>query len=431
MKAVIIGNHAAGLTAAETLRQGDPKMEIVVISNENTPPYSRCLIPYLVSGEKSLQDILFKSPDFYRQNDIEALLGAEVVKVLPKDKRVLLADGRNVDYDVLIIASGGTPTMPRLPGVENQGVFGFRTLDDAQRISAYCDKVETVVVLGGGLVGLKAAVALQRRGKKVKLVVGSPNVLSQIVGPIEATAFEQKLADLGIEVILRTNPALILGQGRAEGVETTEGRQLPCQMVVVGKGVDANMAMVKGTEVKTQYGIVVDECCRTSVPDIYAAGDVAQSRDDVRKQKWMNCLWPHAAEEGRVAAENILGHKSVLRKRTSMNSFVVGDLAMITCGLTGAREEVPGSEELSVKGPGRLDRKRFVLKDNCLVGFALVGNVAHAGVLTSLVTKGVDVSSVRNQLLAGQYDFASLLPLVARNRQAFSEPEYEEVLGFF
>ena len=431
MKVVIIGNHAAGLSAAETLRKGDGGCEIVVISIEDAPPYSRCLIPYVLSGEKRLEDILCRPADFYRVNHIKTMFGVEVVKVLTGEKAVLLADGAKVAYDALVIASGGTPSLPRLPGIENEGVFRFRGIDDVRAIAAWCPKVETAVVLGGGLVGLKAAVALRKLGKQVKVIVGSPNVLSQIVSGAEAAAFERHLADLGVEIVARTNPAVVLGDGVVEGVETTEGRRIPGQMVIVGKGVDANVALVEGGTIASEYGIVIDDHCRTSVPDVYAAGDVAQSRDDVRGRSWLNTLWPHAVEEGRVAALNILGRDAVLRRRTSMNAFVIGELAMISCGLTGAREEVPGAEEVIVKGPGELDRRRFVFKDGRVVGFVLVGNVTHAGVLTSLVTRGVDVTEVRDQLVAGRYDFASILPLIRRDRAAFIEPEYEEVLKSF
>ena len=114
-----------------------------------------------------------------------------------------------------------------------------------------------------------------------------------------------------------------------------------------------------------------------------------------------------------------------------MNSFTIADLAMITAGLTGAREQVAGSEEISLRGPGKTDRKRFIFKDNRLIGFALVGNVASAGVLTSLVTKAVDVAKIKNQIIGGVYDFASIVPLIKENREKFSEPEYQEVLNFF
>ena len=146
---------------------------------------------------------------------------------------------------------------------------------------------------------------------------------------------------------------------------------------------------------------------------------------------WMNSLWPFAVEEGRVAAENILGRDATLRPRTSMNSFTVGELCLITCGLTGAREEVQGAEEITTTGPGRNDGRRFVLKDNRLVGFALVGDVRHAGVLTSLVTRGVDVSSVKDEIVSGRYNFSTILPLIRNNPGKFTNREYQEVLGSF
>jgi len=434
MRVVIIGNHAAGLSAAETLRRRDESCEIRVISDEDVPPYSRCLIPYLVSGEKSVSDILYKSPDFYEENGIDAMLARRVVAVVPQHKEVLLGGGEKVGYDALIIANGGTPSMPRIAGVENDGVFAFRTLEDAENIVSYCDRVETAIVLGGGLVGLKAAIALNRRGKNVKVVVGSPNVLSQIIAEQEASVFEAHLAETGIEIITRTNPAGILGEGTVEGVETTEGRKIAGQMVIVGKGVSANKDLVKGTDIQAEYGIIVDEHCRTSVGDIYAAGDVAQVHDDVRGQTWTNALWPHAVEEGRVAAENVLGVDSVLRGRTSMNAFVIDGLALISCGLVGAREEVEGGEQIIMKGPDKKHCKRFVLRDGRLVGFALLGDVANAGVLSSLlsslVISCVDVTPLRDQLLAGRYDFASMMPLIRENMGKFERPEYQEVLGF-
>ena len=145
----------------------------------------------------------------------------------------------------------------------------------------------------------------------------------------------------------------------------------------------------------------------------------------------MNALWPLAVEEGRVAAENVLGTKASLRERTSMNSLVIEDLPLISCGITGAREKVEGSEEVTIKGPGRWKHRRFILKNNVLIGFVLVGDVVHAGVLTSLVRKGINVEEIKERLLSGKFDFASILPLVRKNSERFYEKEYKEVLAFF
>jgi len=430
MKVVIIGNHAAGLSAAETLRKLDLSCDITVISKEDVPPYSRSLIHYIVSGEKQVNDILFKPLDFYKKNSINTIFGTEVIRVISKDKMVLLSGDKKVAYDALIIATGGNPAALNISGEKTKGVFCFRTIQDARQIIDYCDNVDTAIVLGGGLVGLKAAVALCKRGKKVKIMVTSPNVLSQIISNKEAEIFEEYLVELGIEIVSRTSPSIILGKEKVEGIETTEGKKIECQMVIIGKGVRANKNIVKGTDIKTQYGIIVDEHCQTSVPDIYAAGDVTQSQDDIRKEKWMNALWPHAVEEGRVAAENILGKKTVLRKRTSMNSLTFKNIAIISCGLTGLREKIEGGEEISIRGPGKRDCKRFILKDNRLIGFSLVGDIAHAGVLTSLATKEINIEKIKELFISGKYNFANMLPLIKENREKFKEPEYDEVLAF-
>lgn len=432
MKVVIVGNHAAGLSAAEMLRKGDESCQITVISKEDVPPYSRCLIGYIVAGKKDVDGILARPRSFYEENSIDTMFGVTVDKILPAEKAVVVGSGDKINYDALILANGGSPRMPKTPGVDNKGVFQFRDLQDANKIIEYCEEgVEDAVVFGGGLVGLKAAEGLHRRGKNVKVIVSSPNVLSQIVASTEAVLFEDQLRAKGIEIITETSIAKILGEGKVEGVETTEGEKIKCELVVIGKGVRANMNIVEGTDIEKQYGIIVDDNCRTSVDDIYAAGDVTQSIDSVRGERWANALWPHAVEEGRIAAMTILGKEKSLEYRTQMNSFTIYDLPLISCGLVGAMEKVEGGEEIIVRSPDNLVSKRFILKDRCLVGFALVGDVNHAGTLCSLVRKGVNIETAREEILAGKYDFSTILPLIRENKDKFTEPEYAEVLNFF
>jgi nitrite reductase (NADH) large subunit len=430
MKVVIVGNHAAGISASETLRASDKSVSITMVSKENTKPYSRCLIPYLLSGEKNEDDILFRDPDFYPANGIETLFGREVLRVLPVEKKVLLDTGEKLGYDKLIIATGSTPQSITIPGVRNKGVFNLRTLSDALGIVSMIDKVKSVVVLGGGLVGLKAAYGLHKAGKEVSVVVSSPSIMSQLVNENESVIIEQYLKKIGIKVIANTSPARILGEEHVEGVETTGGAKICCELVIIGKGVSANRSLAEGTGIATGYGIVTDDRCATNMPDVYAAGDVAQSHDSVRKSGWMNTLWPHAVEEGRVAASNVLGGQAVLRARTSMNSFVLGDMPIISCGMTGAREETDGAETITFQHPASGAYKRFTVKNDRLIGYVLIGNVAHAGVLTSLVTRGVPVDSVIPDLKKGKTDLGSLLALISKYRDKFSEKEYKEVLSF-
>lgn len=430
MKVVIIGNHAAGLTAAETLRELNKSCEITVISKEEVPPYSRCLIPYIVSGKKNIDNILFKPKDFYKKNSIDTLFGIEVVKVLTDKKEILLNDKKKLTYDSLIIASGGDPSIPDLPGIKNNGVFGFRTLEDANKIKNYSENINIAVVLGGGLVGIKAAVALFELGKKVKILVNSSNILSQLIGKEEAEVVQEYITELGIEIKYNMTPAKILGKGKVEGIEIKNKEIIDCQLIVIGKGIRANKSFIESTDIKTDFGIIIDEHCKTNIPDVYAAGDVAQSKDSIRKENWMNALWPLAVEEGRIAAENILGKQSILRERTSMNSLSFHNLSLISCGLTGSREKNDNSEKIIIKGKNKRDFKKFIFKDNHLVGFVLIGNVSNAGVLTTLIRKEINIKEVKDQILGGHYDFASMLPLIKENSNKFYEPEFKELFNF-
>jgi nitrite reductase (NADH) large subunit len=430
MNVVIIGNHAAGISACETLRVADKNIRITVISKEDCAPYSRCLIPLLLAGEKRAEDIGFRDPDFYTANGISTMFGKEALRILPKEKSVLLDSGDKVPYDKLIIATGSNPLPLMIPGINAKGVYNLRTLDDARSIVSMMDSVKSAAILGGGLIGLKAAYGLKKAGKKVTVVVASPSIMSQILNETESVIVETILAKIGIEVKKNSSPAKILGDENVSGVETTTGQKIGCELVVIGKGVSANKALVEGSGIDTGYGIITDQACATNIPDVYAAGDVAQSHDAVRKSGWMNTLWPHAVEEARVAALNILGEEARARDKTSMNSFVIGDFPIVSCGLTGAREVVEGSEWITSTDPHTGVYKRFTIKDGFLVGFVLMGNVEHAGVLTSIVTNRIPVDSAKDLLKQGKIGFESLFALLKNYSGKLPNKEYNEVFAF-
>ncbi len=430
MRAVVIGNHAAGISAAETFRLYDKSIEIVMVSTEDTPPYSRCLLPFVLSGEKTTDDILFRDPSFYEINGITTMFGKEALRVLPSGKDVLLDTGEKLAYDRLVIATGGTPQTVSVPGVRNRGVTSLRTLDDARTIVSMLDRVTSVVVLGGGLVGVKAAYALAKAGKKVTVAVSSPSILSQIMSESESVVVEQYLEKAGICIRKNVSPARILGSENAEGVEFTTGEKLACELVVIGKGVTANRSLAEGSGIKTGYGILTDDSCATNVPDVFAAGDVAQSADAVRNTGWMNTLWPHAVEEGRVAALNALGEKAVLRPRTSMNSLQLGELSVVSCGLSGAREKTEAGEEIVHTDKKTGAYKRFTIRDGKIVGYVLFGSAEHAGVLTSLVTRGVPVGPAMLALKRGAIDFGSMFSVMSACKDRFTEKEFAEVFSF-
>lgn len=423
---VIIGASAAGISAIETLRGEDPSSEIAVISDEPDPLYSRPLISYYLAGELPEERLAYRPPDFFERNDVEALLGCQAVGLEPQAERVVLDNGEARTYDSLLIASGASPKLPEVEGNDLEGVLGFRTVEDARAILEVIPDIEQAVVLGGGLVGLKAAVGLAARGVEVTVVVGSAHVLSQMVDVGAAEIYRELLEAHGIRIATEMRPAEFLGNGRVEGVRAESGQEWPAQLVVVGKGVNANMGFAEGTGVETDYGILIDGRCRTSVENVFAAGDVAQSYDVVRDEYWTNQIWPCAVEQGRIAALNMAGREAAYRGSMAMNSIQFFDLPVISGGLSGLRERDYDRE--LVDRPSDRVYRRIVLRGDRLVGFVLVGDIQGAGLIRSLVAKGASARGSEDRLLHRNLSVPDLLPLIAGQRERFTEPEFQELI---
>ena len=426
MRHVIIGASAAGISAAETIRKLDSTCEIVMISDEENPLYSRPLISYYLAGELSEADLSYRPPNFFESHRIETRLRARAVRLDTHAAKIFLSTGESLTYGTLLISTGAAPKLPQIDGIQKEGVFGFRTLRDAQGILRALPHVKQAVVLGGGLVGLKAACGLAaHRGVEVTVAADSPRILSQMMSEGAAAVYEDLFEERGIHIRTRVTPIGILGSKRVEGVRFEDGAQLDCQLVVIGKGVEASLELVGETGIEYEHGILVEEHCRTNAQNVYAAGDVAQTMDVVRGEKWTNALWPCAVEQGRIAGLNMAGGAAVYQGSMGMNSVQFLDLPVISAGLAGLREKK--YDEEIIQKPSRWAYKRVLLKEGRIVGFVLVGEIQQAGLLRLLMSKRVDVSRLKDSLLDKHFNFAKVLPLILEQPEKFPEPEYQEL----
>jgi len=263
---IIIGNSAAGISCVEAIRQRDRESKIMVISDEDYPAYCRCLISYYLAGDVKEDKILYRPENFYRENNVDLFLNKKVIRVDPKKNRIILEDKTQFNYDVLLIATGASPKFPQLPGIKKRGVFGFRTLKDTQEIVGLLQVTKVACVLGGGLIGLKAAYALKKKNVEVKVVIKSKQVLSQMLD-FEAAGFVQKrLEENGIEIILGQDITEIIGNGDIKAVKLDSGKAFESSMVIVGKGVAPNIDLIKETEVKFNEGILGNNLMQTNNP---------------------------------------------------------------------------------------------------------------------------------------------------------------------
>ncbi|NWF91703.1 MAG: NAD(P)/FAD-dependent oxidoreductase [Syntrophaceae bacterium] len=427
MRYVIIGGSAAGISAAEAIRFVDPTSEIQLFTWEHTPVYSRVLLSYYIAEILSKEQLHFRPLDFFKENRVTAHLGQKVEKISPETKSIRTEDGRDHPYDRLLIATGAWPNLMDIPGKEKKGVFVVRNLEHAQAMVRHLVKPTPVCILGGGLIGIRIGYALSLRGLKVKLIIASDRILSQMLDLEASTLVRERMQERGIDVITGRNAVKILGGEFVESIVLDNGEKIDCQMVVVGKGVEPNLEIVSSTSIKTAEGILADERMRTNLPDIYAAGDVAETYDLCWERTNVNALWPVAFEQGRVAGLNMAGRETKYEGSFRMNSLDVFGLPVISMGIT--RSEGPGYQEF--RASGKEMYRKIVLKGGRLVGAILVGQVQKAGVLTMLMRKKLDVSGVVPFLLSKRLNFAELLPLVKQNQEKFTEVEYRELTQRF
>ncbi len=423
MRYIIIGGSAAGISAVEAIRSVDQTSPIELFSNEGTPFYSRVLLSYYIAGAITKEELHFRPLEFFSENKVKAHLGQKVEKILPESKSIRMEDGREYPFDRLLIATGSSPKVLDIPGKDKKGVVVMRNIDHAQEIVNRIEEIKTAVVLGGGLIGLRTGYALSLRGVRVKIIVKSNQVLSQMLDRDAAGMIEATMREHGIDIRTGRDPMEIVGKESVEGIILDNGERINCQLVVVGKGVQPNVDFISSTKIKVNEGIVADKTMRTNLPDIYVAGDVAETYDLSTGKMGINAIWPCAFEQGRVAGLNMAGRKANYDGSVRMNSLDFYGLPVISMGIT--RADGNGFQQFQRKTKSTY--RKLVLKDGCIVGAILVGQVQKAGILTTLLKKRVNVSDYVPFLMSDRVNFAELLPLINGNKKRFTEVEYREL----
>jgi NAD(P)H-nitrite reductase large subunit len=400
-----IGNSAGGIGAAEAIREVDRKGSIVIISEEPYPAYSRPLISEYLAGERILDRMLFRSPDFYEKNGIELLLGKKA-QVLDLAKSIVrLENGEEFKFKKLLLATGGAPIVPKLGGGEKKGVFTFLTLDDARAIADFAGEVRWAVVIGGGLIGISVTQALVKLGIGVTVVEMRDRVLNTILDEEASSIAGDNLKRKGVRIIDNHTVMEITGESAVEGVVLNNGERIECELVVVAIGVVPRTELVQGTGIEVNRGILVDRHMQTSYPDVYACGDVAEAYDFVYGANRVTPIWPNAYVGGRVAGYNMAGGKAEYPGGTAMNSLNYFGLDMATAGMVYPQDAAK-CEVLRKRNDGIY--QKVILSDDLVVGMVFVGEIDKSGMVYGLMRDRVDVGIFKQKLLADDFGLVYL-----------------------
>lgn len=405
---VIIGNSAAGIAAVEAIRQRDEGSKIIVISDENYPSYCRCLISYYLAGDVKEDKLSLRPESFYKENNVELILNKKVVRVDPKKNRIVLDDKTQNSYDCLLIATGAHSRMPDIKGIKKTGVFGFRTIKDAKAIEGLLPVTHAVCILGGGLVGLKSAYALKKRKIDVKVIVKSNQILSQVLDFTAASLVQKRLEGSDIEIILGHDVQEVIGEGEIKAIKLNSGKALECSLIVVGRGVEPNIDLIKDTEIKTNTGIIVNNFLQSSVSNIFAAGDVCESFDLTGNEFYTNALWSVAVEQGLIAGSNMTGANINYNGSLAMNATEFFGLPVVSLGIHKIKEG-GNYQELKILDRNSNLYKNIIIKDQRIVGAVLVGDINNSGVLLRLIKEEIEVSSFKDKLLSESFGYPDIM----------------------
>ena len=282
-KYVIVGGSATGIGAIEAIREIDNIGDITLISEEVCPYYSRPMISDFVSGKADFNKMKCREDNFWKKNKVSAIVGQKAVSLDLLEKKVTLEKDGLIKFEKLLIATGGKPFIPKITGANKEGVYSFTTLSDAALLESVVEKSKSVVVVGGGLIGVSVTEALVNRGLKVTVVELKDHILSLILDNKSSEMIQKQIEEAGVKILTGQTIKEIIGKPDNEklvgGAILTSGTQINCDLIIIAIGVIPRTDIINNTNLRTNRGILVNRRMQTNIADVYAGGDVAEAYD--------------------------------------------------------------------------------------------------------------------------------------------------------
>jgi len=393
MRFVIAGAGAAGTSAAQALREKAPQAEIIVYTNENYPYYGKPRLPEFLADEVELEQIYFHNEEWYESNRIDFRKGKAITKI-DADKQKIVVGQDELEYDKLLLACGSRPLELPIEGIHREGVFNLWSISDAIHMKQFARGINLVAVIGGGFLGIETARSLKNLGLDVTLIEIADRLMPRQLDETASRMLKEAIERQGIKILLGEVVKTIESKTtKMEQVRFASGESMQAAMVVIAAGAMPNKEIAKSAGIVTNKGVIVDKHMRTSSKNIYAAGDVAEFAGKCYG------IIPAALEQAKVAASNMIVEDALDYEGTVPINTLKGFDMDLTCIGTTFIEDETGFKVIEFDSPEEGMYKKALLRKNRLTGVILIGTRKNIIPFSTIIGKGLEVSSIQDELL--------------------------------
>ncbi len=390
---LIIGGGAAGTTAAETYRVGGGVGEVVIVSDEAHPLYSRVLLPHAAKGKIAPEKAFLRSASWYAEKNIELLSGRSVLRVDFKHRKAVLEADEEISYEKLLIAVGGKPRAWHVSGAEQANVLKLQTYEDAVVLRDRLTAASGVVIVGSGFIAIEFAAACAEKGAKTVVVNRGPHFWTSALGEKIGQALQTALEARGIEVRNHAKVMSVEGDGVVSGVKLSTGETIPCDLVGLGIGVEV-MADPFG-DLKGEIGLVADAFLKTKHENVWVAGDCAEYDDEVTGLRHVVGNWTNAVAQGRHVGQALLGREEKFTMLTGYSTSVFPGVNLIFLGESRMLPDVQRHERVFEEGKKIIE---FRTLHGRVIGAMLLNANDQRAAAAALITSGTPVTGRERDL---------------------------------
>lgn len=381
---LIIGNGIAGLAAAEEIRKNDENGKILIVSKEEIPTYWRTRLSALIAKDFDKDDIYVKKEDWYQEKNIEEKLDTEVEKLDLENNKAILANGEEIEYGKVLLATGARAFVPPIKNVESKGVFAIRSLDDLISFKEYAADKKEVVIIGGGILGLEAAFSVKELGKEVSVIEAADYILNRQLDHELSKKLEKSLNDMGIKTFTgKATEEILANDGKVSGIKLSNGEEIKADVIMVQAGVRSIIDLAKNSNLEVDRGIIVNDNLQSKKENVYAAGDCAQIGN------FTIGLWTASQEMGKIVGRNMTGAKETYEKPKPFSTLMIGNIKVFSAGMTSGE----GIEEMKTEKDGNI--YKLFKKDGKFVGGILWNDIKMQNDVKDLVFNGKNLEETK------------------------------------